>query len=159
MAIPFPTRLKAFHWFLLASLAPAAAQELAPDGFPVAGTCIAPMQSVLGKVADCMTRAIAIRSVGNILAGNAAYTVFDMRYRDSAEGPHQTGQKILLVQDGRRYLGQYALAVTTPLTLSIRGNSVVTDAPAGDGNEIRIDQYGPPPEIYLGGLLYKLYQQ
>ena len=120
--------------------------------------CSLPYENILAAggfsgLMDCPDSGQAsAKVVGEIVTFGHKYAILDYRYetKPTAEGVAHGGQRILIIQDDRRFLGQYALSSPPVHTVSIRGTSIVIDVPANHGNAITFDNDGPPARAYLG---------
>ena len=88
---------------------------------------------------------------GIIHTARHAYAVLDFRYwtKPINGGVSHGGQRILIIEDGRHFVGQYALSPPPSHFVSILGKSILIDVPKEHGNIITFTESGPPPRAYL----------
>ena len=119
-------------------------------------SCSLPFQTILVEggfsgLARCDEGNFESRQVGEVAISGKTYAIIDYRYQTKpvSGGSAHGGQRILIVEDGRKYLGQYVIATPPFRAISVRGTSVFVDVPASEGNVIKFDENGPPREAYL----------
>jgi hypothetical protein len=109
-------------------------------------------------LSKCNTGTFQAKEVGKIAISGNTYSILDYRYRTgpNSNGGAHGGQRILVVEDGRNYMGEYVVGTPPFFTVTVRGASVFIDGPQKYGNEIRFDKDGPPHQAYLAGDLVSL---
>jgi hypothetical protein len=117
-------------------------------------SCVLPYKSVLSRngftgLMDCSKGAILATEVGQIRMASQVYSIIDYRYRTapSPGGSSHGGQRILVIENHRKYLGQYAMSPPPFLTISVRENRIF----AGE-SEIKFAP-GPPAKALVDGYL------
>jgi hypothetical protein len=114
---------------------------------------IGPILSAGGYSGDlnCDSIQVEISKVGTITISSNAYAVYDLRYRTihSAGMVVHGGQRIIVILNGKTYLGQYSLSPPPLHKVTIEGNSIFIDVPPQNGNKITIGKSGPPVSAFL----------
>lgn len=119
--------------------------------------CPVPYQNILARdgfagLVNCLNGGrVKARVVGNIESPPHTYTVLDFRYvtAPTPGGVQHGGQEILVIRDGNHFVGQYTLSPPPLHTISVKGASILIDAPKWRGNAIIFTDNGPPSSAYL----------
>ena len=118
--------------------------------------CILPYVTVLSEggfsgMASCDAGSFDAAEVGEITIAGRSFQIVDYRYRTRPVpgGSPRGGQRILIVENGKRYVGQYALGTPPFHRIWVQGSSVHIDLPEAQGNEIKFDMNGPLQKTYL----------
>jgi hypothetical protein len=100
---------------------------------------------------DCKDVVQTIEYVGKTKPRHGqGYMVYLLSYRTTEPGvASHYGQRILIFDAHRRYLGQYHLEAAH--RLRIVGSDVLLNVPANHGNCLRLDGSQPPVEAWLDG--------
>jgi hypothetical protein len=106
---------------------------------------------------DCRDDQISVKEVGVLSIGGHSYSVYDYRYRlaPTPGGAVHGGQRVLVIDDHRRYVGQYALTLLH--SLSVQKQSIIVE-PAGQGGQISFLPEGPPEKAYVDGEVLHLFR-
>jgi hypothetical protein len=102
-------------------------------------------------ISSCSKDFFQTENIGSIAVAGNTYTIIDYRYR-SAPGPGGSvhgGQRILVIEDGQKYLGQYALSTPPFYRISVGGVAVHLDSPEDGASTINFEKGGPPLEAQL----------
>ena len=134
--------------YSLAMIEAAAAAKKAHD-------CLGSLRAPLTKgdmsgLFDCQDGDIKIRFLGRT-TGRTPYRIYDWRYTgygNPGTAVH-VGERILLFDDQLTYVGQYLLPGWYRVT--VRGSSIRINAPAKDGNVLKLDGPHPPRYAWLDG--------
>jgi hypothetical protein len=131
--------------------------------FPIApvayakSSCSVPYQRVLARdgfagLDNCRHGGRASATIaGKIQTPQHSYVVLDFRYTNppTPGGRRHGGQRILIIQDGRHFAGQYALSPPPLRAISVKGRSIIVGVPHGQGNTVQFTESGPPTTAYL----------
>lgn len=122
-----------------------------------AGDCFAGLRGALeqggyGPGVDCSDIVQTIRYVGRTKPHQGhSYFVYLLSYRTKTHGygvPHY-GQRILIFDAHRKYLGHYHLE--DGHRLRIVGSDVLLNVPANQGNRLHLGRASPPDPEWLDG--------
>lgn len=124
------------------------------------GKCYAPLAEILTKGGfssgiDCTDGWVKTKLVGRIGTKAGYIAVYDRYYRTNPVAPgaaYHGGQRILLIENGKTYLGQYGKIFPLLKNLSIRDNAIV--AASDPKVRIGLEDGHPPQSILIDGDLY-----
>jgi hypothetical protein len=87
------------------------------------------------------------------------YVLYDYRYRFMPEhgAVMHGGQKVVMF-NGARYAGQYALNPPPYANVSLKGSRVLFQTEGDPGVSVMEFAHGPPPQIFSGGQVSSLYR-
>lgn len=115
------------------------------------GKCYAPLDKILTDNGfagglDCANAQIKIKAVGRIVTKTGYVAVYDMVYRFKAAEVYHGGERIILIENGKAYLGQYGVFGPPLKGVAVRGNAIVN---ATDPEGRIVFQDGRPPQSVL----------
>jgi len=87
------------------------------------------------------------------------YVLYDYRYRFMPEhGAVMHGGQKVVIFNGARYVGQYALNPSPYATVGLKGSRVLFQTEGDPGVSVMEFAHGPPPQIFSGGHVSSLYR-
>lgn len=109
---------------------------------------------------DCSTVHVKMRKAGMITILSDKYTVYDLRYQTiPVDGTAvHGGQRIIIILNGKTYLGQYSLDTPPFHKISVKGHSIFINVSAEHGNRIKIGKNGPPSKVFLDQNVKEFYK-
>src|SRR6185312_4065496 len=101
---------------------------------------------------DCIKDQIVIKSAGEITVSEHTFSILDYRYRltpvECGAAVHG-GQRLLIIEDGRVYLGQFVLDTPPFHSVMLQGSTVYIDRGTVEAGQINFSAKGPPNRAYL----------
>jgi len=140
---------------LVLAFAGVAVAQTEPKGSEI-NLCLPPYRTILAEggfsgIGNCSGGTLRANEAGEITFAEESYEIIDCRYT-TASGPGGSahgGQRILIFEGRKKYVGQYALGTPPFHRVWVQGNSVYIDVSASEGNKIKFDERGPPQNAYL----------
>jgi hypothetical protein len=109
---------------------------------------------------DCQSADINLKKAGAIKERENIYDIYLLNYKTKAQGDliSHGGQRIIVFQ-GEKYIGQYALSPPPFHRIMIVKKSIVIGGiKAADGNTVLFTDVGPPQTAWIDGYVIKFEQ-